>query len=220
MGGTATTGRRAGGIALVVVVAPAPVCAQATTYYVASTDGASSDTTDCTSATNATGTLRGALAVATSGMDTIAFISTIPAATVPSITLGGTITPGTSVAIDDTGAGTRDGRSGRSTVGADPSKSRPAAGRENRGLSRLPGVSSPASSPDTYDERIGAAQRRDQAAHVGGAGYPPGRSPNAEACLRLVTALCVEQSEEWVSGRHYLDMSGCAAGETGFPGVL
>ncbi len=30
--------------------------------------------------------------------------------------------------------------------------------------------------------------------------------PNAEACLRLVTALCVEQSEEWVSGRRYLDM--------------
>ena len=30
--------------------------------------------------------------------------------------------------------------------------------------------------------------------------------PNAGACLRLVTALCVEQSEEWVSGRRYLDM--------------
>ncbi len=30
--------------------------------------------------------------------------------------------------------------------------------------------------------------------------------PNAEACLRLVTALCVEQSEEGVSGRRYLDM--------------
>ncbi|HET8628673.1 MAG TPA: IS256 family transposase, partial [Thermomicrobiales bacterium] len=30
--------------------------------------------------------------------------------------------------------------------------------------------------------------------------------PNAEACLRLVTALCVEQSEERVSGRRYLDM--------------
>ena len=29
--------------------------------------------------------------------------------------------------------------------------------------------------------------------------------PNAEACLRLVTALCVEQSEEWTSGRRYLD---------------
>lgn len=25
--------------------------------------------------------------------------------------------------------------------------------------------------------------------------------PNAAACLRLVTALCVEQSEEWRSGR-------------------
>jgi transposase-like protein len=31
--------------------------------------------------------------------------------------------------------------------------------------------------------------------------------PNSEACLRLVTALCVEQSEEWLAGRVYLDMS-------------
>jgi len=30
--------------------------------------------------------------------------------------------------------------------------------------------------------------------------------PNREACLRLVTALCVEQSEEWLSGWRYLDM--------------
>jgi putative transposase len=30
--------------------------------------------------------------------------------------------------------------------------------------------------------------------------------PNREACLLLVTALCVEQSEEWVTGRRYLDM--------------
>ena len=30
--------------------------------------------------------------------------------------------------------------------------------------------------------------------------------PNGEACLRLVTALAVEQSEEWVTGRRYLDM--------------
>ncbi len=30
--------------------------------------------------------------------------------------------------------------------------------------------------------------------------------PNREACLRLVTALCVEHSEEWVTGRRYLDM--------------
>jgi len=29
---------------------------------------------------------------------------------------------------------------------------------------------------------------------------------NREACLRLVMALCVEQSEEWVTGRRYLDM--------------
>jgi transposase-like protein len=28
--------------------------------------------------------------------------------------------------------------------------------------------------------------------------------PHREACLRLVTALCMEQSEEWLSGRRYL----------------
>lgn len=30
--------------------------------------------------------------------------------------------------------------------------------------------------------------------------------PNREACLRLVTALCIEQSEEWMSRPRYLDM--------------
>ena len=30
--------------------------------------------------------------------------------------------------------------------------------------------------------------------------------PNRGACLRLVAALGVEQSEEWVTGRRYLDM--------------
>jgi transposase-like protein len=30
--------------------------------------------------------------------------------------------------------------------------------------------------------------------------------PNREACLRLVTALAVEQSEEWLTGRRYVDM--------------
>jgi nucleoside-diphosphate-sugar epimerase len=30
--------------------------------------------------------------------------------------------------------------------------------------------------------------------------------PNRQACLRLVTALAVEQSEEWVTGRRYLEM--------------
>jgi putative transposase len=30
--------------------------------------------------------------------------------------------------------------------------------------------------------------------------------PNWEACLRLVTALAMEQSEEWVTGRRYLDV--------------
>jgi putative transposase len=31
--------------------------------------------------------------------------------------------------------------------------------------------------------------------------------PNRQACLRLVSALAVEQSEEWLTGRRYLDMS-------------
>jgi putative transposase len=30
--------------------------------------------------------------------------------------------------------------------------------------------------------------------------------PNRESCVRLVTALAVEQSEEWITGRRYLDM--------------
>jgi transposase-like protein len=30
--------------------------------------------------------------------------------------------------------------------------------------------------------------------------------PNSNSCLRLVTALAVEQSEEWVTGRRYLNM--------------
>ena len=31
--------------------------------------------------------------------------------------------------------------------------------------------------------------------------------PNPEACLRLVSALALEQSEEWLTGRRYLDIS-------------
>jgi putative transposase len=31
--------------------------------------------------------------------------------------------------------------------------------------------------------------------------------PNRDACLRLVTALAMEQSDEWISGRRYLDVS-------------
>jgi transposase-like protein len=30
--------------------------------------------------------------------------------------------------------------------------------------------------------------------------------PNRESCLRLVTALVVEHSEEWLTGRRYLNM--------------
>jgi transposase-like protein len=31
--------------------------------------------------------------------------------------------------------------------------------------------------------------------------------PNRGSCLRLVSALAIEQSEEWLTGRRYLDMS-------------
>ena len=31
--------------------------------------------------------------------------------------------------------------------------------------------------------------------------------PNPQTCLKLLTALAVEQSEEWVTCRRYLDMS-------------
>ena len=41
--------------------------------------------------------------------------------------------------------------------------------------------------------------------------------PNPEACLRLVTALCAEQSDEWVSGRRYLDMAESASGARAAP---
>jgi len=30
--------------------------------------------------------------------------------------------------------------------------------------------------------------------------------PNEESCLRLVSALCVETSEEWMTGRRFLGM--------------
>jgi hypothetical protein len=34
----------------------------------------------------------------------------------------------------------------------------------------------------------------------------PRRFPNRGACLRLVSALAIEQSEEWPTGSRYLDM--------------
>ena len=42
--------------------------------------------------------------------------------------------------------------------------------------------------------------------------------PNRAACLRLVTALSAEQSEEWVSGRRYLDLAEPGGEET--PGTI
>ena len=44
--------------------------------------------------------------------------------------------------------------------------------------------------------------------------------PNREACLRLVTALCVEQSEEWLSGKRYLDMSHLEPAEHAAQGAI
>jgi len=38
--------------------------------------------------------------------------------------------------------------------------------------------------------------------------------PNRAACLRLVTALCAEQPDEWVSGRRYLDLAELGSEET------
>jgi hypothetical protein len=31
--------------------------------------------------------------------------------------------------------------------------------------------------------------------------------PNRSSCLRLISALCQEQDEEWLTGKRYLDMS-------------
>ena len=48
--------------------------------------------------------------------------------------------------------------------------------------------------------------------------------PNERSCLRLVSALAVEQSEEWITGRRYLDMreleGHCPEEERGAEGVI
>lgn len=47
--------------------------------------------------------------------------------------------------------------------------------------------------------------------------------PNRGACLRLVTALAVEQSEEWLTGRRYLEMrelEECSGEERNTKGVV
>ena len=48
--------------------------------------------------------------------------------------------------------------------------------------------------------------------------------PNERSCQRLVTALAVEQSEEWITGRRYLDMGEleghCPEEERGVEGVI
>ena len=42
--------------------------------------------------------------------------------------------------------------------------------------------------------------------------------PNRAACLRLVPALCVAQSDEWVTGRRYLELAALGGEDT--PGTL
>jgi len=37
--------------------------------------------------------------------------------------------------------------------------------------------------------------------------------PNEEACLRLICALCVEQNEEWSTGKRYMRMEPLYEGE-------
>ena len=43
---------------------------------------------------------------------------------------------------------------------------------------------------------------------------------NRDACLRLVTALCVERSEEWLSGKQHLDMSQLEPSEDAASGAI
>ena len=37
--------------------------------------------------------------------------------------------------------------------------------------------------------------------------------PNEESCIRLVSALAIEQSEEWLTGKRYLNMEKLYEGE-------
>ena len=37
--------------------------------------------------------------------------------------------------------------------------------------------------------------------------------PNDDACLRLICALCIEQNEEWLTGRRYMRMEPLYEGE-------
>ena len=37
--------------------------------------------------------------------------------------------------------------------------------------------------------------------------------PNEDACLRLICALCIEQNEEWLTGRRYMKMEPLYEGE-------
>lgn len=65
-----------------------------------------------------------------------------------------------------------------------------------------------------HHQRTRAAEPGAQAPHARGA-----HLPKQAACLRLVTALCVEQSDECVSGRRYLDPDELADGAHAAPAV-
>jgi hypothetical protein len=62
----------------------------------------------------------------------------------------------------------------------------------------FPGISPPA---HPYHQFSGKVQPQAKEAYAGGEDLP-----NREACLRLVNAWEVEHSEEWLRGRHYLDL--------------
>jgi len=65
-------------LALVPTLPGMAVRAADTTYYVGTTDNSAQVTTGCTTVTNTTCTLRGALSLATSGSDTVTFGSAFP----------------------------------------------------------------------------------------------------------------------------------------------
>jgi hypothetical protein len=74
--------------------------------------------------------------------------------------------------------------------------------RTHRGVPQQPRFPRESPQAHPHHERAGEAQseeikRRSRVVRI---------FPNERSCLRLVTALAVEQSEEWITGRRYLDM--------------
>jgi len=104
---------------LVLPVVPAQsVQAVGGTYYVGSIDGATSVTTDCTSMTNTTCTLRGALAqnATDGGGGTVRFGSAFPAGSTITVNTGNTTRTETNVGVTLTSSVTLDGTGKRVTI--------------------------------------------------------------------------------------------------------